>query len=132
MSRLWIAVAAGALVGCPADEPPECTTVDIACAPLYEATFTNVYQMTLKSGCGSERSACHSRTGRQGGMSFEDEDTAHAALLAGRVKPGDAACSEMIVRVVEDGHDWSMPPGAPLIPAAQCSLIQWVQNGATR
>lgn len=129
-ARELLAVMSTALAGCPGESPPECVTVDTACAPLYQATFDNVYSMTLQNGCGSQRTSCHSRTGMKGNMSFEDPQTAYDALLAGRVKPNDAACSEMIVRVTSPGTDYQMPPGAPLSEAAQCSLILWVQAGA--
>jgi len=129
MHRMWLALA---LAGCPSDPPPECITVDVQCQPLYQPTFANVYDQTLKDGCGSERSACHSRTGQKGGMSFEDADTAYAALLDGRVIPGDPACSEMVVRSSSPGTDYQMPPGSALMAAEQCALIQWVQAGAPR
>ncbi len=130
MFRMWIAVSLAALAGCPGDEaPPACITVDLACAPLYAPTFDNVYQMTLKLGCGSERSACHSASG-QGDLSLADPQTAYEHLLDGRVTPGDASCSELVVRTSSPGTDYAMPPGAPLSPAARCALIQWVQAGA--
>ena len=47
-----------------------------------------------------------------------------------RVKPGDPACSVMIVRTDSPGADYQMPPGDPLSPQERCALIQWVQNGA--
>jgi hypothetical protein len=127
--RMWIVLA---LAGCPSDPPPECITVDTTCQPLYPATFQNVYDQTLKDGCGSERSACHSRIGHKGGMSFEDPDTAYQALMNGRVSPGDAACSELIVRTNSPGTDYQMPPGAALGEAEQCALVQWVHAGAPR
>jgi hypothetical protein len=104
--------------------------VDTACPPLYSPTFDNVYAMTLRDGCGSQRSSCHSASGKQGGMSFEDEAHAYAALLAGRVVPGDPGCSKMIVRTDSPGASYQMPPGDPLGAAERCALIQWVQAGA--
>lgn len=132
MSRLWsvAALAAGALIACSSDPPPACITVDTACAPLYEPTFHNVYENTLKETCGSTQSACHSKTGKQGGMSFEDEAHAYEALRAGRVKPGNAACSLMIVRTDSPGASYQMPPGDALSEPERCALIQWVQAGA--
>ena len=130
MRRVLIAAMCAALAGCPADEPPACVTVDTSCTPSYQPTFDNVFEMTLENGCGSQLASCHSRAGKQGNMSFEDPQTAHDALLAGRVKPGDAACSEMIVRVESPGTDYEMPPGAPLSAGHRCALVQWVQAGA--
>jgi hypothetical protein len=119
------------LAGCPTDPPPECVTVDTACAPGYVPTFTNVYNNTLKPSCGSTMSSCHSATGRAGGLSFQDQQTAYDQLMVlGRVKPGNAACSEMVVRTSSPGEDYQMPPGDPLAAPAQCALLQWVQAGA--
>lgn len=118
------------VAGCKGDEPPACVDVDLTCAPLYVPTFDNVYANTLTDGCGSERVACHSAAGNQGGMSFETPEIAHAALLAGRVTAGDASCSEMIVRVHSVGESFQMPPGSPLSETERCALIQWVQAGA--
>jgi Planctomycete cytochrome C len=127
----WRLVVMLALAGCPGDDPPPaCIEVDLSCAPLYVPTFDNVYSNTLVDGCGSQRVSCHSAAGMKGGMSFEDPDTAHAALLAGRVTPGNAGCSEMVVRTSSVGADYQMPPGSALSVAERCALIQWVQNGA--
>jgi len=105
-------------------------TVDTACAAGYVPTFDNVYKNTLQPTCGSTMSSCHSASGRAGGMSFQDQQTAYEGLLAGRVKPGNPACSKMIVRTSSPGEDYQMPPGDPLQAPAACALIQWVQNGA--
>ena len=123
----------GALAGCPGEEqPPACITVDTACAPLYTPTFTNVYNNTLKPSCGATNSSCHSASGAQGGLSFADEQTAYDGLVNRRVKPGDPGCSELVVRTSSPGTDYEMPPGSALPAAAQCALVQWVQNGAQR
>jgi hypothetical protein len=132
MQQRWFAavLAAGLAAACTTEPPPACIAVDTGCAPLYTPTFDNVYAMTLRDGCGSARSACHSAVGRQGGMSFEDPSHAYAALLAGRVRPGDPGCSKLIVRIDSPGALYQMPPGDPLGEAARCALIQWVQAGA--
>lgn len=128
MIRRCVVIALVALAGCPSEPPPACTTVDVTCAPLYEPTFANVHANTLAEGCGGDRSSCHA----DGDLSFADPDTAHAALIERYVKPGDASCSEMIVRVVGVGKDYQMPPGDPLDDAEACALVQWVQAGAMR
>lgn len=130
MRQLFVGALTGLLAACASDVPPACITVDTTCAPLYEPTFANVYAMTLRDTCGSARSSCHSAAGKQGGMSFENAATAHAALLAGRVVPGDPGCSELIVRTSSPGADYQMPPGDPLNAPERCALIQWVQAGA--
>src|ERR1043166_7987002 len=111
--RWWLLapLAAAALAGCPSDPPPSCVTVDTACAPLYAPTFDNIYTMTLRDTCGSQPASCHSAAGKQGGMSFEDEQHAFDALRAGRVMPGNPGCSKMIVRTDSPGASYQMPPG---------------------
>jgi hypothetical protein len=132
MRQLWFAAlpALAALAGCPSAPPPSCITVDTTCAPLYAPTFDNVYTMTLKNTCGSALSSCHSAVGKQGGMSFQDEQHAYDALLAGRVMPGNPGCSKMIVRTDSPGAGYQMPPGDPLSEPERCALIQWIAAGA--
>jgi hypothetical protein len=128
---LALACALGGFPG--EDQPPMCITVDTSCAPLYTPTFTNVYNMTLRTSCGSTNNSCHSASGAQGGLSFADEQTAFDGLMrGGRVAPGDPGCSEMIVRTSSPGTDYEMPPGSPLSEPTRCALIQWVANGAQR
>jgi Planctomycete cytochrome C len=132
MRQLWFvaALAAAALAGCTSDAPPSCITVDTTCAPLYAPTFDNVYTMTLQNTCGSQNASCHSAAGQQGGMSFEDQQHAYRALLAGRVVPGNPGCSKMVVRTSSPGASYQMPPGDPLSEAERCALLQWVAAGA--
>jgi Planctomycete cytochrome C len=133
MSFVAIAVvlAVGVNAGCSDDVQPACTAVSISCQPLYVPTFANVYANTIAVRCGGDASSCHADSSRSG-LSFATKAASHGALLlnADRVVPGDASCSGMIVRVFSEGHDWSMPPGAPLAAAERCALAQWVQNGA--
>ena len=125
------------LAGCPSEPPPECVApehaIDESCAPGYVPTFTNVYNNTLRLGCGSDKGNCHSAAGRAGGLSLQSQDIAYEQLLDpahGRVKPGDAACSELVVRVHSPGEDYQMPPGDPLSAVERCALVQWVLQGA--
>jgi hypothetical protein len=129
---LLVCVLAGCL-GCEGEPPPECITpaVDTSCAPGYVPSFANVYNNTLKPNCGSSDSSCHSASGRAGGLSFQDQQTAYDQLnMSGRVKAGNPSCSEMIVRTSSPGKDYQMPPGDPLSEPEQCALVQWVQMGA--
>ena len=132
--RCFLLVCALAVIaGCPADEPPECKVVETECAPQYVPTFTNVYNNTIKDGCGSTSSNCHNASNPGGGLSFESQDVAYQALTDAtkrRVVAGDPACSEMIVRTESPGEDYQMPPGDPLSEPARCALIQWVLEGA--
>jgi hypothetical protein len=119
------------LAGCPSDPPPECITVDTTCAPGYVPTFDNVYDNTMRMGCGASMSSCHSSSGRAGGLSLADKQTAYDQLmLEERVVPGNPGCSEIIVRTHGVGEDYQMPPGDPLTEPARCALVQWVQQGA--
>jgi hypothetical protein len=104
--------------------------------PLYPAEFPVLYGQVFGVTCGSPGPSCHGDLGRQGGLIFTSESAAYAALLgldgsAPRVVPGDAACSEMMVRLDSPGHSWSMPPGAPLDERARCSIRRWIAAGAT-
>ena len=127
---MWLAALSAVLAGCPGEDgPPACVTVETSCTPLYEPTFANVYNNTLRTGCGGMLTSCHSANG-SGGMSLADPAAAHGSLLDGRVTPGDPGCSELIVRTNGAGKDYLMPPGDPLAAAERCSLILWVQAGA--
>lgn len=134
MQPKWLVVALWASLGmlgaCSSDEaPPSCITVDTTCAPLYSPTFDNVYNMTIKDTCAAS-AACHSASGRQGGLSLATAQEAFDALRAGRVVPGDPGCSEVIVRTDSPGASYQMPPGDPMSAAERCALVQWVQAGA--
>jgi hypothetical protein len=133
MIRLLLVVGLATLGGCPTDPPPACITVDTSCAPLYDATsFHAVYTMTIHDSCGAENSSCHSANGQKGGMTFQDEQHAFDALLAGRVMPNNPGCSKIVVRTSSPNTDYQMPPGDALMPPERCALIQWVQAGAQR
>ena len=129
MRRMWLAALPLAFAGCPGEDPPRCVTVEASCSPLYQPTFDNVFNMTLQTTCGGRLSACHA-AGGAGEMSLADPATAYAALLDGRVTPGDPGCSEIIVRTGAPGKDYQMPPGSARGAPERCSLIQWVAAGA--
>jgi hypothetical protein len=131
MRRSWVAaLLAASIAGCPSNEPPPmCTTVDVACAPAYVPTFENVFDNTIKLGCGSARASCHA-SGGESGMSLENAATAYQSLLDGRVTANDPGCSELVVRTSSTGKDYTMPPGSALEPAERCALIRWVATGA--
>ncbi len=138
-TRAVVALGLAALAsGCgPAETTSTCVQgLDLACAPLYEPTFDQIYTRTLKPTCAISGASCHASEGAMGGLVFADADGAYAALLGqGGAKPrvvaGDAACSLVIERV--DATDSKvMPPGAPLADAERCAIAQWIQNGAKR
>jgi hypothetical protein len=132
MQSLWLApaLAIGLAAGCTEAPVPACISVDLDCAPQYAPNFDNIYTMTLREGCGSTQVSCHSAAGKQGGMSFEDQQHAYDALIAGRVKPADPGCSLMIVRTGSPGTSYQMPPGDPLIAPVRCALVKWIAGGA--
>ncbi len=133
----WCACALTCL-GCSAEPDaglPECTTLPETCSPLYPPTFDEVFTRTLVPTCGQADGVCHSVEHARGGLAFDatDPDAGYAALLEkDRVRPGDAACSEFIVRVHVTGRSGSMPPGTALSPEEACALRLWVEKGAER
>ncbi|MDX2092848.1 MAG: c-type cytochrome domain-containing protein [Kofleriaceae bacterium] len=128
-SRLF-AAALGLLAGCK-DSPPACTSVaiDLDCATQYSPSFDNVYLNTIDKRCGTRDGSCHSASG-DADLSFATREAAYASLLAGHVMPGDPACSELIVRTLEAGTDYAMPPETPLSELDRCALVKWVNAGA--
>lgn len=130
MRRGLFAAALGLLAGCK-EPPPACTSVaiDLTCNTQYVPTFDNVYNNTLDRHCGTREGSCHAATG-DAGLSFADRQTAFESLTNGHVTPGDPACSELIVRTIESGTDYQMPPKEALSAFDRCALVKWVAAGA--
>ncbi len=114
------------------DPPARCTTVDTACTPTYEPSFDQIFSRVLRPTCAKGESTCHSSKGRQGGLSFEDADVAYGELMQSSVRAGDAACSELMVRLESDDPYERMPPPAAIPEADRCAIVQWIQAGARR
>jgi hypothetical protein len=122
------------------DEPLPCVDVDAdACAPLYAPSWDNVFAMTLTPDCATGGLSCHASADAQGaeleGLFFADPDGARALLLDDRgdstfVVPGDASCSQLVIRLATDDTIRRMPPGTTLSAEEICSVAQWVQMGA--
>lgn len=128
-------VAALAMAGCPDSEPgATCTTPPAeTCAPLYEPTFAQIFARTLRPSCGLGGSSCHSDRGRQGGLAFTNEQESYDLLVrSGVVRAGDAACSDLMVRLMATDGKIRMPPGGGLDPGAKCAIRTWIANGAPR
>ena len=120
-----------ALMGCGGGEV--CVEeIDLACTPLYEPTFDEVYNNTLKPTCGIAGSSCHAPEGNKGGFTFDDPDDSYEQLVESAVLPGDAACSVLITRLEAEDPVDAMPPGQSLAEAERCAIRQWVENGAER
>jgi hypothetical protein len=135
-ARLAVLLLLGAL-SCNGNDPPPptCTAEppDLGCTPLYEPTFDEIFARTLSVSCGRGGAACHSAEGRQGGLTLVEADESHRLLLErGRVRPGDAACSEVVVRLKATDPFVRMPPGRALDEAEQCAIVQWIATGAPR
>src|SRR5688572_9075847 len=133
-----IAIAVAACGGGGPDEPPECIdpadpAISTACAPLYPPTFDNIYTMTIALKC--QGSSCHSARGDRGDLTMSTIDGAYTELLQAdlmRVVAGDVSCSEVAIRITSTRAGIKMPPGISLSPAEQCSILQWIENGAQR
>jgi hypothetical protein len=132
MRAAVIAILLATLFGCGGPELA-CIEVDLACQPLYEPTFDNVFASTLLPKCGTEGSTCHSAAGRKAGLILDDPDDAYRRLIeGGRVIPGEPSCSILLERVYAAASSLRMPPGRTLGDAERCALLQWVAAGAPR
>lgn len=120
------------------DERPSCLAeANTNCAPLYAPEFSEIFRRTLSTSCATSGVSCHGAMGAQGGLVFESEQGAYDALVGEngarrRLVPGDAKCSEIMVRLDDHGHTWSMPPDAPLDERVRCSVRKWVAAGSPR
>lgn len=149
MNRMWPSILGSllAIAACDDDSGddddgalPACIEVDPAgCAPLYPPTFDNVYAQTLVPDCSTGGGACHANAEALGaadhGLRFTDPTTAHALLVEDRgdatfVRPGDASCGVLTVRLRTDDDVLRMPTGSMLIDTELCSVLQWIENGA--
>jgi hypothetical protein len=120
-----------ALAGCSGGDG-ECVELDASCAPLYDPTFQNVFDNTLKPTCGLPGRSCHATEGRKGGLIFDEVGEAHQLLLDGRVEASNPGCSLIMRRLESDDPGYQMPPRSPLSAAERCSIQKWIANGAVR
>ncbi len=153
MQLRWLPIAVvgvlGAIAACDGDEGegsddaaalPECIDFDAAgCAPLFQPTFANVFAQTLVNDCATGGGACHQDADALGaaehGLHFADAATAHSLLLEDRgddtfVRPGDASCGVLTVRLRTDDDALRMPTGSMLMDTELCSVLQWIDAGA--
>ena len=141
-ARAWT-FAALALAACAfgcgndAQDRPACLSgLDVdTCVLAYPPEYKILFERVFAQSCTSAGTSCHGSSGGQGGLSFLDVAESHSQLLAprsggARVKPGDAACSELVVRLDSVGNSWSMPPATPLDERQRCSIRRWIQAGA--
>lgn len=132
---LALAILTAGLAGCSDDGGGtlECVTdVDFAtCQPLYQPTWENVHANTITRSCSTGGLSCHARAGAQGNVVLGDAAQSYQALLdGGYLLPGNAACSELVMRLYTDDRDLLMPRGARLPDAEACAIGQWVAQGA--
>ncbi len=121
-----------------APEPPACLApLPDDCTPLYPAEFTEVYETTLRPGCGVGGTSCHGGEGARGGLVLDDVDEAYALLLdppdaPARVTPGDPECSVLMRRIEATDPAVTMPPGRRLGDSERCAIAAWIRAGAPR
>jgi hypothetical protein len=113
--------------------------LNTSCKPLYEPTFSNVYNNTLVVSCAIGNGTCHTVDGQSvaNNLSFGTEDSAYAGLTGQvdgvkRAVAGEPECSLMIQRLESSDADVQMPPGKKLPEAERCAIIQWVDRGTPR
>ena len=119
---------------------PRCLdSVDVeACSPSFPPEFHDLFVGVFSQTCASDGTSCHGANGRKGGLAFADEEEAYGMLLGldgsePRVEPGNAACSELVVRLDSAGKPWSMPrSGSQMDEPARCSIRRWIAAGALR
>ncbi len=121
-----------------AAQVPECIEYSLeGCAPLYPATYDQVWSQTLSDGCAEFGTACHAQAdaaGAENGLIFADPQIAweHMTMTSQLIKPGDPLCSPLFVRLVSEDPAIRMPPGtSSLDPGALCSIGTWISDGAT-
>ena len=125
------------LMGAACSDDSACVEVSTECAPLYEPTFDNVFNITLQQRCGVAGSACHAREGAQAGLIFADIDESYDMLVGNaghprRVDLDDLGCGVLLSRLGSTDPSSVMPPAAPLSEAELCSITRWVAMGANR
>jgi hypothetical protein len=126
---IWFAVLAAC--GSP------CVDTMASCEPLYEPTFDNVFDNTLRPTCGSEGTACHGAEGAQGGVVFEEIEASYAVLTEASegepiALPSDASCSLLMQLITSADEAFAMPPGDPLSAEERCAIQMWIDQGASR
>lgn len=126
--RIWMALF-GLLVACDDASESACLTAPATdCAPLYEPTFTNIYNRTLVQSCAVGGGACHGANSATSTFVLVDEASAYDAVMQ-HVTPNDVACSPLSTRLSGVGGD-RMPPGGGLDAGAICAIRQWIEGGA--
>lgn len=117
---------------CVADLPTDCS-------PLYEPTYQQLYEQTLRPTCGQRGSVCHAGGGAgavETGLIIDTAEETYRLLTAPpmgqspRAVGGDAACSLMMIRVSSAEPAVLMPPGMPLSDAERCVIQKWIEAGA--
>ncbi|MFV8755557.1 hypothetical protein ACNOYE_33830 [Nannocystaceae bacterium ST9] len=116
---------------------PECVEYTLeSCAPLYPATYDQVWEQTFSDSCAEFGTACHAQAdaaGAENGLVFADPQLAweHLTMTSDLVKPGDPLCSPLFVRLVSTDPEIRMPPGNTSLDAgALCSIGTWISDGA--
>ncbi len=128
---MTLTLGLGGCSGCSGDDLACVEPQPSDCQPLYQPVFDEVFARTIEPRCALSGGACHSASGAKGGLRLDTADVAYEHLVdQGRVVPGDASCSLMVIRI--EGGGGVMPPGTPLSEAERCAVETWVANGAKR
>jgi hypothetical protein len=105
------------------------------CQAEYDPpTFSTIYDKILHPTCASGTGTCHTSDAAMGGLVFENPDDAYARLVDGRrVIAGDPGCSVLMKRLTSTDPDYHMPKGpTSLLPGEECTIVQWIAQGARR
>ena len=116
-------------------DPPCVTGLTPSCQGLYDPpAFQTIFDKILHPTCGVGSGTCHTADAAMGGLVLENADDAYARLVDGRrVVAGDPGCSLIMKRLTSSDPSYRMPKGpTPLLPAAQCTIVQWIAAGAKR
>jgi len=134
------AVASGCTSSSPTTTDPGCVSgLSPTCSATYDPpTYDTIYTKILHPTCAAGTTSCHSEGGHKNGLVFENADASYALLLGqngapARVKPGDPSCSLIMKRLTATDPNYHMPPGTEsLSPGDQCTIVQWIAQGAKR
>jgi hypothetical protein len=95
----------------------------VAASAQEAVDFAHDVLPILRSRCAE----CHTNGVFKGGLSLESRSS---LLDSGAVEPGDAAASELWLRITSEDPDSRMPPGdEPLTPEQRQALRRWIDEG---
>lgn len=140
---LTVAPSAVAFLACSSSsaptDPPCVANLSRSCAPTYAThTFDTVFSSILHPNCAVGTGTCHTADFKAGGLVLADETSAYSILLgtdggAPLVIPKNPGCSTLIKRLESTDPSYHMPRGSSSLSAGDlCTIVQWIDDGATR